>query len=488
MLPFIVVTVYIAILAVLSLYGLHRYWILYLYWRHCMRTPPPPPPPPPREWPKITIQLPLYNECYVVERLIDAVCRMDYPQDRLHIQLLDDSTDETQLLAQNKVREKRFLGYDIDYVHRKDRRGFKAGALANGLQSARGEFIAIFDADFLPLPDFLRKTVPRFADAGVGMVQARWGHINEQYSLLTKLQSLYLDGHFLLEHAARNGSGAFFNFNGTAGIWRRKAIEEAGGWTDDTLTEDLDISYRAQLKGWKFVFLPDVVCPAELPVDIGAFRSQQHRWMKGALQVAKKILPSVWRSPLPFFVKMESTVHLTANIGYPLMLMLSILLLPSLVARRYLGWPAVVNWIELAAFLLTCVSLSLFYLVAQKENRTRVYRMSPRDIPALMAFGAGMCLNNSRAVWEALFDIRTDFHRTAKFNIQNRGEPWRNKRYRSSGRSLGLAETAIAGYFFLTLYWSLATSNWWALPFIGVFLFGYFYVGLLTLTHRFQKI
>ena len=271
------ILLYLLVLGGLSLYGLHRYWILYLYWRHYKKAPPLREPPPPPVWPRVTVQLPLYNEYYVVERLIDAVCRLDYPRDRLEIQVLDDSADESRALASRKVAEKRAAGFDIHDIHRHDRRGFKAGALADGLQTARGELIAIFDADFLPPADFLKRTVPYFADERIGMVQARWGHINADYSLLTRIQSVYLDGHFILEHTARNRSGAFFNFNGTAGVWRRETIDDAGGWSDDTLTEDLDISYRAQLMGWRFVFLPDLVCPAELPVDVGAFRSQQHR-------------------------------------------------------------------------------------------------------------------------------------------------------------------------------------------------------------------
>jgi hypothetical protein len=311
--------------------------------------------------------------------------------------------------------------------------------------------------------------------------------VNPGYSLLTRLQALLLDGHFVLEHTARNRSGAFFNFNGTAGIWRRSAIEDGGGWSDDTLTEDLDISYRAQMRGWRFLFLPDVVCPAELPVDIGAFRGQQHRWTKGALQVAKKILPSLWRSPLPFFVKLESTIHLTANAGYVLLLAFSLLLFPSLLARRALGWPAWAAAVDLGAFFLTALSVALFYGVADRESfPSRGFRVRWTDLPALMAFGVGMCVNNSRAVLEALFNVRTDFLRTAKYNIRERGESWLNKRYRTMSGSLGALEIAGAAYFVVALVWSWTAGYLWSVPFIGLFLFGYGYVGLLSLRHAFR--
>lgn len=480
------VVLYLLVLAALSLYGLHRYWILCLYQRYHKAAPPMVEPTAPAVWPHVTVQLPLYNEYYVVERLIDSVCRMDYPPERLEIQVLDDSVDETRTLACRKVAQKRGSGFDIQHIHRRDRRGFKAGALANGLRTARGEHIAIFDADFLPPADFLKRTVPHFADEGIGMVQARWGHLNAEYSLLTRLQALFLDGHFILEHGVRNLSGAFFNFNGTAGVWRRAAIVEAGGWSDDTLTEDLDISYRAQLKGWRFRFLPGLVCPAELPVDIGAFRSQQHRWTKGAVQVAKKLLPSIWRSHLPLFVKLESTAHLTANLGYLLTAALSLLLLPVLVVREGLAWRDALGWIELGAVLAASLSVGAFYGVAQREASPR-RRVGMRDLPALLALGVGMCLNNSKAALEALCNIRTEFHRTAKFDIVAARQPWQEKRYRSNARFDGLAEAAGALYLFAALLWCVAVARWWSIPFLAVFVSGFSYVGVLTLTHRLRR-
>src|SRR5215472_7922902 len=314
---------YFFVLIVLAVYGWHRYYLVYLYMRNRDKEPKAQPPLDPL--PVVTIQLPLYNEMYVADRLIDAVCRIEYPRDLLEIQVLDDSTDETQGIAELAVRRCSAQGVDVKYYHRRDRVGFKAGALEEGLKAARGEFIAIFDADFIPTVDFLTRLIPHFHDPKVGMVQARWGHINQDYSLLTKIQAILLDGHFVLEHGARNRAGCFFNFNGTAGIWRRTAIDDAGGWQHDTLTEDLDLSYRAQLRGWRFVFVPNVIAPAEVPVDMNAFKSQQHRWAKGSIQTAKKLLPTILRSSLPFAVKREAFFHLTNNMAYLLMVLLSVL-------------------------------------------------------------------------------------------------------------------------------------------------------------------
>src|SRR5947199_9951442 len=294
--------------------------------------------PAPQAWAVVTVQLPLYSEMYVAERLIDAVCRLDYPAGRLEIQVLDDSTDETTEIVERIVAGYRAEGVDIRLLHRTDRTGFKAGALEAGLKVARGEFIAIFDADFMPTPDFLLRLMPHFAGSKVGMVQARWGHINQDYSLLTKIQSILLDGHFVLEHGGRNRSGRFFNVDGTAGIWRRVAIDDAGGWQHDTLTEDLDLSYRAQLRGWRFVFVSGVIAPAEVPVEMNGFKSQQHRWAKGSIQTCRKLLPTILRSDLPLGVKAEAFFHLTANFNYILMCVLSMLMFPAMVIRYNMGW------------------------------------------------------------------------------------------------------------------------------------------------------
>src|ERR671919_13981 len=328
--------VYFGVLCVLAVYGSHRYRMAYLYYRHKFRVPVPNGKL--EKLPRITIQLPIFNEMYVVDRLVEAVCRIDYPRELLQIQVLDDSTDETCAIARASVERQQKLGHDVVYIHRSNREGFKAGALENGLASATGELVAVFDADFVPNADFLQRTVPFFADSGVGMVQVRWGHLNRDFSLLTQVQAIFLDGHFIIEHTARNRSGCFFNFNGTAGIWRRDTIVDAGGWQHDTLTEDLDLSYRAQLKGWRFVFLPDVIAPAEVPVEMNAFKSQQHRWAKGSIQTCRKLLPMILRANVPLGVKAEAFFHLTANFNYILMCVLSVLLGPSMAIRYSMGW------------------------------------------------------------------------------------------------------------------------------------------------------
>src|SRR6202040_4084347 len=321
--------------------------------------------------PFVTIQLPIFNEQFVIDRLIDAVCKLDYPRDRFEIQVLDDSTDETTGVAQEIVERyaRGFAGMapqPIAYLHRSNRHGYKAGALDKGLDVAKGELIAIFDADFVPPPQWLNQVVHHFAEPGVGMVQTRWTHLNRNYSFLTQVEAILLDGHFVLEHGGRSRAGVFFNFNGTAGMWQRKAIEEAGGWQHDTLTEDTDLSYRAQLKGWKFKYLQDVECPAELPIEMTAFKTQQARWAKGLIQTGKKILPKVFKSKAPFRVKVEAFYHLSANLSYPLMIVLSTLLMPAMIIRSFGGWFQMLV-IDLPLFLASTFSISSFYLVSQKE-------------------------------------------------------------------------------------------------------------------------
>src|ERR1051325_4520740 len=305
---------YMSVLIGLSAYGVHRYVIIYLFLKYRKRAAVPAG----RfeELPKVTMQLPIFNEVYVVERLLRSVSEIDYPKELLQIQVLDDSTDDTRQLTSSSVAELQS-------------RGFKAGALETGLASAQSEFVCILDADFVPQPDLLRRTIHFFTDPKIGMIQTRWGHLNRGYSLLTRVQAMFLDGHLLLEQTARSRSGRFFNFNGTAGLWRKACIEQSGGWQHDTLCEDLDLSYRAQLAGWRFIFLPDVVTPAELPVDMNGFKSQQHRWTKGSIQTCKKLLPSIWRSKLPFAIKAEATGHLVSNFAYLLLACLCVLLHPS---------------------------------------------------------------------------------------------------------------------------------------------------------------
>src|SRR5262245_4728870 len=327
---------YFGILFVLSIYGIHRYETIRTYFKHRKKAFSEPPQ---RfvQLPPVTIQLPLYNERYVVERLIEEVTKIEYPKELLQIQVLDDSTDDTHAYAEALCERYRALGFPIEYHHRANRRGYKAGALAEGLKTASGEFVAIFDADFIPPPDFLVKTVHHFTDTVVGVVQTRWSYLNREYNFLTEVEAMLLDGHFILEHGARSRAGYFFNFNGTAGILRRRMIDDAGGWQADTLTEDSDLSYRAQLKGWRFVYLPGLECPSELPVEMHGLQVQQSRWAKGLTQVAKKLLPTIFRAKLPLRMKVEAFLHLTPNISYPLMIVVSALLLPVMIVRFYMG-------------------------------------------------------------------------------------------------------------------------------------------------------
>lgn len=473
--------VYLFLIALLALYGFHRYWILYLYFRYHKWSRSPEMPALPDPLPFVTVQLPVFNERYVVERLIDAVGRLRYPREKLEIQVLDDSTDDTTAIAGAKVAQWRNQGFNIQHLHRIDRVGFKAGALANGLQKAQGEFIAIFDADFIPPEDFLSKTLPYFNDSRIGMVQTRWGHLNEGHSLLTWIQSIFLDGHFLLEHTARNRSGAFFNFNGTAGIWRRQAIESSGGWQHDTLTEDLDLSYRAQMQGWRFMFLPDVVCPAELPVDINTFKTQQNRWTMGAIQTAKKMLPVIWRSPVGLKVKVEATFHLTACVGYVLMAVLSVLLPLSLYFRTLSHWP-LTGLLEGAALAATTLSVGLFYAICQKDLYPD-WKGRLKNLPFMISIGVGMCLSNAKAVLQGLTHRRFEFRRTPKYSVIERDKSWKRKTYRSGGRLAGLIESVFAVYFAAALWAAYSLRQWVSLPFMALFAFGYAYVAFLTAIH-----
>ena len=380
--------------------------------------------------PFVTVQLPVYNEMYVVKRLIDAVARLDHPRDRFEIQVLDDSTDETRQIVTRAVARWASRGINIHHLHRKVRTGYKAGALAEGLRRARGELIAIFDADFVPPADFLTRVLPAFRDPGVGMAQARWGHLNQEYSLLTRIQSMLLDAHFILEHGARSRGECLFNFNGTAGVWRRRAIEAAGGWQYDTLTEDLDLSYRAQLVGWRFVFLADLVAPAEVPVEMNSFKIQQYRWAKGSIQTCRKVLPAVLKSELPVRVKAEAFFHLTANFNYPLMLMLAVVMVPALFVRAAIGAQGVLM-VDIPMFCAATLSVVNFYALSQRAIR-RDWIGQLRYIPLAMAVGIGLSVNNTRAVWDALSGGSGRFMRTAKYGIVHTHDGWLTKRYRQS--------------------------------------------------------
>ncbi len=478
---------YFLVLVVLAMYGLHRYWLVYNFFKYRKNVPAPPPEP--TAWPKVTIQLPIFNERYVIERLVEAVARFDYPRELLEVQVLDDSTDETCQVARNCVERYQALGFPITYHHRPHRQGFKAGALQEGLQHAGGEFIAIFDADFIPPPDFLRRALPYFHDSGVGMVQTRWTYLNSDYSLLTEVETILLDGHFVIEHGARSRRGTFFNFNGTAGIWRRTTIEDAGGWEHDTLTEDTDLSYRSQLRGWKFLYLPDIECPSELPVEMNAFKAQQARWAKGLMQTAKKILPRVLRSGQPWHVKTEAFFHLTANISYPLMVLLSTMLLPAMIVRFYQGWFQMLV-IDLPLFLASTCSISSFYLAAQRVLRPKTWRRTFLYLPFVMAVGIGLSVRNAVVVIEALLGRKSEFARTPKYRIEGRADTFVRKSYRNRAGWMPFAEVALGLYFAATVLYAIRNENYATVPFLLLFVWGYVYTGVLSLGqtyfHRFR--
>ncbi|MCB9674815.1 MAG: glycosyltransferase [Alphaproteobacteria bacterium] len=462
--------VYLCILGVLSLNGLHKLWMLLAFRKRPARG---------RradlaEWPVVTVQLPMFNERYVARRLIRATGELDYPRDRLFVQVLDDSTDDTVDIAREAVEELVAAGIDAALVHREDRTGFKAGALDAGLRSAKGEHVAIFDADFVPPPDFLKATIPWF-DEGVGMVQARWGHINAQESWLTAAQATLLDGHFVVEHTARNASGRWFNFNGTAGVWRRDCIADAGGWEHDTLTEDLDLSYRAQLKGWKFVYLHDLVAPAELPPNMAAFKTQQHRWAKGSVQTARKLLRRIWGSPdvsLP--VKLEATAHLTANFSYPLVVVLS-LLLPWAIYARIEGGLSALLVIDAVLFFFAVAPFVLFYGMAIWHSGALGTGRRLARLPIVLALGMGMAVSQTRAVAEALFGEVGTFVRTPKSGGAA------TMVYRAATRGLVGIELALAAYLVGACVYVTSAGYFASLPFLGLFAVGYAAVGLGSL-------
>ena len=470
---------YATLLVFLSVYGGHRYYLAWLYKRH--KKNPWVPKARYEELPIVTIQLPMYNEMYVAERLIEATCGIRYPRETLEIQVLDDSTDKTVEIASAAVAAWRAKGFDIHYIHRSDRTGFKAGALAKGLETAKGEFVGVFDADFVPQPDFLERTVDFFTDPRIGMVQVRWDHLNRDYNLLTRAQAVMLDGHFIIEHTARNRSGRFFNFNGTAGVWRRTTIDEAGGWQHDTLTEDLDLSYRAQIAGWQFVFLPDVLAPAEVPVEMNSFKSQQHRWAKGSIQTARKLLGLIWRSKLPLGVKAESFFHLTNNLAYLLMVVLCAILPASIAIRHKLQVPALM-WLDLPAFLLSTVSIGYFYYVCQREAGVS-RRNAVKYLPVVLSVGIGMCINNTRAVIEALVGYQTGFTRTPKYGVTQAGDAtWKqHTRYHLKRDWTPLVELGLGIYFTYAVYASIEYGAWTAFPFMLMFQFGFMYMSMMSL-------
>jgi cellulose synthase/poly-beta-1,6-N-acetylglucosamine synthase-like glycosyltransferase len=470
---------YFGLLFILSIYGMHRYEMIRTYFKHRKKLPQEPSA---RfeELPPVTVQLPLYNERYVVERLIEEVAKIDYPRHLLQIQVLDDSTDETHAFAERLVASYQAAGVPIEYLHRTHREGFKAGALQEGLKTATGELIAVFDADFIPPRDFLMRTVHFFTDPQVGTVQTRWSYLNRDFNVLTEIQAILLDGHFVLEHGARYGRGLFFNFNGTAGILRRRMIEDAGGWQHDTLTEDCDLSYRAQLKGWKFVYLPAVDCPSELPVEMHGFQVQQSRWAKGLTQVAKKLLPAILRAKLPWRTKVEAIMHLTPNISYPMMMVVSALMLPVMICRFYMGWFQMV-FLDLPLIVAAFWSISAFYVLAERELFPRTWKRTFFLLPALMAVGVGLTVINTRAVFEALLGIRSDFVRTPKYAVDKRRPSLESVKYRRKSGWLPFIEIALGTYFLAMVAFAIDVYNFFSLPFLLLFVAGYYWAGFATL-------
>ncbi len=467
---------YALVMAILAAYGLHRYIIIWLYFKHKHHRPEPLGQF--TELPAVTVQLPIYNELHVVDRLLDAVARLNYPQDKLQVQVLDDSTDETWKITARKVEQLHRQGLNITHIRRINREGYKAGALEAGMRSASGEFILILDADFIPESNILQHSIHHFTDPQIGMIQTRWGHINRNYSWLTRIQSMFLDGHLLLEQTARSRSGRFFNFNGTAGIWRKACIADAGGWQHDTLTEDLDLSYRAQLAGWKFIFLSDVVTPAELPVEMNGFKSQQHRWTKGSIQTCKKLLPAIWQSQLPFFVKLEATVHLSSNFVYLLLLLLCFLVWPI---GGYEPDHLRSLLLNIPIFALASLSAVTFYMIALRELYPRTWMREIVLIPLLLAVGIGLSLNNARAVIEALLGHQSEFTRTPKYGIESKAQTWRTGRYLPIKSMLVIIEVLLVLLFTYFIVIAYQYGQYFSLPFLLLFLIGFLAVATCSI-------
>jgi cellulose synthase/poly-beta-1,6-N-acetylglucosamine synthase-like glycosyltransferase len=475
--------IYLLAAVLVAIYGANALLLAGLYLRH--RKDGPDQPPMPEKWPVVTVQLPVYNEFYVINRLIDSVARLDYPQDRLQIQILDDSTDDTTRLALARVASYQAQGFDIEVVRRPDRQGFKAGALARGMQTARGDLFAIFDADFVPPPDFLKKIVPYLlADPDLGFVQTRWGHLNAEYSALARAQTIALDGHFVVDHLGRNRSKLLMNFNGTAGMWRREAIESAGGWQSDTLTEDVDLSFRAQLAGWRALYLPEIEAPAELPPQMAAFKRQQARWATGAAQCLVKLAGSLWRGhlkpraerptgsgeTLSWAARLEGLLHLSVWAAHPMSLVLLILTLPMLLGQISITFNLTIFWL-VALGPIFAYALSQRHLYPDWKRRMAY-------MPVLALLGTGLALSNTLSIARGLFGWELPFRRTPKFHIEGRGDAWLGRRYVLSFQWVTLGEIALAAYAMLTIVVALAVGNYFAVPFLLLYVGGYGYIGL----------
>jgi cellulose synthase/poly-beta-1,6-N-acetylglucosamine synthase-like glycosyltransferase len=473
---FPIALVYLSVVLLLLVYGLN---LIYLTVVSLRKKAGPAPPPAPISWPVVTVQLPIYNEIYVAERLIEAAAGLDYPAHLLEIQVLDDSTDETTAIVQGVVARLRARKANVVCLQRANRQGFKSGALAEGLKQARGEFIAIFDADFIPPRDFLKRTLPYFQDAGLGFIQTRWGYTNRNYSYLTYLQALAIDAHFMIEQQARSQGGYYFNFNGSAGIWRKATILDAGGWRSDTLTEDLDLSYRANLRGWKGLYLRDLVSPAELPVSITAFRRQQYRWARGSLECAGKFLPLIWDSAIPFSRKLEASLHL---LGYGVHLLLCLLvLLHPLILALSLRYAGLVSLFGIAVFFnLATFAQAFFLLTAQKQAGNRWWQTLPM-VMMMTAAGSGMMINTARAAIDILRGKRVGFERTPKFGIVQKKQAWADRRYQVSEDSIIFFELGFALLNAGTAVAAAVHHNWVIAAYAGFFCAGLLIIAGLSI-------
>lgn len=472
----ILIAIYVIAALLLAVYGFNAWILTILYFRYRRNSPTPLATFEDSEelFPTVTIQLPIFNEALVIERLINAVVRIDYPIHLLQIQILDDSTDETTNIALACVKKYRQLGFNIKLIHRRDRVGFKAGALKYALEKATGEFITIFDADFVPNPEFLKQTIPYLrANPRLGFVQARWGHLNDDYSLLTGAQALAIDGHFTVEQTARNRAGLFINFNGTAGVWRRDCIEAVGGWQDDTICEDFDLSYRAQLAGWDCLFLPDVAVPAEIPPQLAAFKRQQSRWATGSIQCLKKLVWPVLRSSSALPVKLQALIHLSNYFAHPLLVILATI-------TPILMLTGTTDNIRFPLIYLSLASLGppFLFAVAQVARYPSTWKQRYKRMPILILIGGGITLSGTKAVVEALLGVGNIFRRTPKFNVVTAADPWQNSDYRLPLDWLVLGELLLAVYSLLGVWIAFASNNGFAAPFVLLYAFSYGYVGL----------
>lgn len=493
----VILTIYFILVLILGFYSTHAYLMLYYYLKekraiHKGNIPKHRRLKSLKNAPLVTIQLPVYNEKYVVERLINSVCAIDYPKDKLEIQVLDDSSDETTFIVKRLVEKYQEQGFDIKLLHRNNRAGYKAGALQEGLAKAKGKYIAIFDADFIVPRRFLKVTLPYFhSKEKVGAVQTRWGHLNRDYSILTLGQSVALDGHFYIEQKLRSDNGFFINFNGTCGIWRKEAIYDAGGWTSDTLTEDLDLSYRAQLRDWKIVFVRDMVVPGEVPVDFNGFRTQQYRWTKGAFETARKLLRTIIKSKFPFRVKYEGFIHLTNNMVFPLMLGLILLSLPVLIIK--IKNPQSLHWyfLMLSVFTVAILPYPVLYAITQKtlyqkknkkSNKSFFTKVTYRLVPVLLIGGfMSLSLSNSWAILKGLIKKPTEFTRTPKFRIVSKRDSIQTKKYIEKVSPMSFIELALTMYLLATTTYAVIESQFTLMPFLILYTLGFGYLSVASI-------